>query len=126
MSLQEGALGREYADKEVVCHQGDKGDCMYMIQSGKAEVLRQEGDSEMILGELTQGDIFGEMSLFEKRPRSATVRVKGKTRILTLDRRMFMKRIHEDPSLAFNILQKMSQRIRSLDDELGKMRKSHP
>ena len=119
--MEAGALGREYADQEVICHQGEPGDCMYVIQSGRAVVVREEARVEVIVGELTAGDVFGEMAIFDRQPRSAGVRAKGKTRVLTLDKRAFLRRVHEDPSLAFRILQKMSLRIRNLNEEISRL-----
>jgi CRP/FNR family cyclic AMP-dependent transcriptional regulator len=122
--MEAGALGKEYADQEVVCRQGERGDCMYVIQAGRAEVLREEDGAEVVVGELTTGDVFGEMAIFEREPRSATVRVKGQARLLTLDKRAFLRRVHEDPSLAFRILQRMSSRIRTLNQELSRLKRS--
>jgi CRP-like cAMP-binding protein len=121
--MEAGALGREYADQEVVCRQGERGDCMYVIQAGRAEVLREEGGTGVVVGELTTGDVFGEMAIFEREPRSATVRVKGQARVLTLDKRAFLRRVHEDPSMAFHILQRMSFRIRTLNQELSRLKR---
>jgi len=121
--MEAGALGREYADQEVVCRQGERGDCMYVIQAGRAEVLREEDGAEVVVGELTTGDVFGEMAIFEREPRSATVRVKGQARVLTLDKRAFLRRVHEDPSIAFHILQRMSFRIRTLNQELSRLKR---
>ena len=121
--MEAGALGREYADQEVVCRQGERGDCMYVIQAGRAEVLREEDGAEVVVGELTTGDVFGEMAIFEREPRSATVRVKGQARLLTLDKRAFLRRVHEDPSMAFHILQRMSFRIRTLNQELSRLKR---
>jgi CRP-like cAMP-binding protein len=121
--MEAGALGREYADQEVVCRQGERGDCMYVIQAGRAEVLREEDGAEVVVGELTTGDVFGEMAIFEREPRSATVRVKGQARLLTLDKRAFLRRVHEDPSIAFHILQRMSFRIRTLNQELSRLKR---
>jgi CRP-like cAMP-binding protein len=118
--MEAGALGKEYADREVICRQGERGDCMYVMQAGEAVALREEGDTEVTVGELTAGDVFGEMAIFDKQPRSATVRAKGKARVLTLDKRAFLKRVHEDPSLAFRILQRMSVRIRRLNEEMSR------
>ena len=58
------------------------------------------------------------MALFEKDVRSATVRPLGEVRVLTVDKKMFLRKIHDDPSLAFMIMQKMSRRIRAMDEEL--------
>lgn len=124
--MEAGALGREYADQEVICRQGEPGDSMYVIQAGKAVVLREEAGEEVVVGELAAGDVFGEMSIFDRQPRSATVRAQGEARVLTLDKRAFMRRVHEDPSLAFRILQRMSLRIRSLNDELSSLKRVRP
>ncbi len=121
--MEVGALGREYADREVICRQGDTGNCMYVIQAGRAEVLREQGGKEITVGELQAGEVFGEMAIFDRQPRSATVRAKGNARILTLDKRAFLRRVHEDPSLAFRILERMSQRIRSLNEELSQLKR---
>lgn len=122
--MQPGALGKEYAANDVICRQGERGECMYVIQAGRAVVVREEGDTEVIVGELTAGDVFGEMAIFDRQPRSATVRASGEARILTLDKRAFLRQVHEDPSLAFRILQKMSLRIRGLDEELSRLKRA--
>jgi CRP-like cAMP-binding protein len=107
-----GILGKLYQDGETIICEGETGNCMYAIQGGQVEVLLGKGDEEVCVAVLGEGDVFGEMALFEKEVRSATVRARGEVRVLTLDKRTFLRRIHEDPSLAFRILEKMSQRIR--------------
>jgi CRP-like cAMP-binding protein len=116
-----GALGKVYKAGEVIIRQGDAGDCMYIIQSGKVEVIRENQGKEVRLAELDEGDFFGEMALFEKSVRSATVRPLGEVRLLTVDKKMFLRKIHEDPSLAFRIMKKMSNRIRDLNNELMRL-----
>jgi CRP-like cAMP-binding protein len=124
--MDEGVLGREYRDEEVIRRQGESGDRMYVVQSGRAQVLREAGNSQVIVGELGKGDVFGEMSIFDRQPRSATVRAMGSARVLTLDKRAFLKRVHEDPTLAFTILQNMSQRLRALDEEVSRLKRHEP
>jgi CRP-like cAMP-binding protein len=92
---------------------------MYVLQSGRAVVIREDGGMETAVGELAAGDVFGEMAIFDREPRSATVRVKGNARVLTLDKRAFLRQVHEDPSFAFRLLQKMSQRTRGLVQEVA-------
>jgi hypothetical protein len=121
--MDDGVLGREYADSAVICQQGDPGDRMYVIQAGRATVLREEGGVEVVVGELKSGDVFGEMAIFDRQPRSATVRAKGVARVLTLDKRAFLRQVHEDPSLAYRVLEGMSLRIRRLDAELSEIRR---
>lgn len=91
---------------------------MFVIQSGEVEVLRRDGAQEFCLATLRSGDFFGEMALFEREVRSASVRAVGDVWVLTLEKKTFLRRIHEDPGLVFKILERMSQRIRKLNDAL--------
>jgi CRP-like cAMP-binding protein len=117
--MDEGLLGKDYVDGEVICRQEEGGDRMFVIQAGRAVVSREEDGYEAIVGVLGVGDVFGEMSIFERQPRSATVRAKGAVRALTLDRQWFHSHFHKDPSLAYRILRQMSHRIRSLEAEVS-------
>jgi len=121
-AMETGALGKVYRDGEIIVRQGDAGDCMYVIQAGQVEVLQEKNDKEVRLAVLGEGDFFGEMALFEHEVRSATVRALGEVRVLTIDKRTFLRRIHEDPSLAFRIVQKMSGRIRELNTEVVRLK----
>jgi CRP-like cAMP-binding protein len=116
-------LGRLYADGEIIVRQGERGGCMYVIQAGSVEVIEESGGEELTLATLEAGDFFGEMAIFEHEVRSATVRARGEARVLTVDRRTLMRRIQNDPTLAFNLLETMSHRIRLLDAELKRVNK---
>ncbi len=114
-AMASNALGRLYRDGEVVVRQGELADCMYLILEGKVEVLQRKDEQEYSLAVLEKGDFFGEMGLFDRDVRCATVRALGKAVLLTVDKRMFMQRIHEDPSFAYKILRHMARRIRELE-----------
>lgn len=124
MTTQE--LGRTYRDGEIIVRQGEPGHGMFVIQSGEVEVTSFVGGREIPVGRLGAGDIFGEMALFEREPRSASVRAVGEVRVLTIDKASFLRRVHEDPSIAYRILKQMSQRVRRLDDELAALKASLP
>jgi CRP/FNR family transcriptional regulator len=112
-------LGKKYKDGEIIIRQGETGSCMYVIQQGEVEVVVDAKGQELKLRTLGPNDFFGEMALFEEETRTATVRTKGTARILTIDKKSFLGGIHEDPSLAFRIVQTMSHRIRDLTDRLA-------
>ena len=95
---------------------------MYEIQGGKVAVFRSEGADEILLAELSKGEFFGEMAIFEHGVRSASVRAVGEARALTIDKKILLRRIAQDPTLAFRILEKMSHRIRELDTELARLK----
>jgi CRP-like cAMP-binding protein len=112
-------LGKKYEQGEVIFRQGDSGDCMFVIQTGEVEALAESDGHEMRLRTMGPNEFFGEMALFEKEVRTATIRATKPTRVLTIDKKNFLGGIHEDPSLAFRIVQTMSHRIRDLTDRLA-------
>jgi flavin-dependent dehydrogenase len=120
--MNKGELGKTYQPGETILQQGEEGSTMYVIQSGKVEVLRQTKKGELQIAVLGPGEIFGEMVLFGNNIRSATVRTVEKARVLTIDKKIFMQKIHEDPSLAFRVMQKLSLRIRHLNEELANLK----
>ena len=66
----------------------------------------------MKVAELGESEFFGEMGLFEEDVRSCTVRAIGDTQVLTVDKRNLYKSIHQDSSLAYRLLETMSNRLR--------------
>jgi len=119
--MSSGALGKIYHDGEVIIRQGDVGDCMFVIQEGKVEVILETGDKEVLLVVHGEGEFFGEMAIFDRDVRSATIRALGETRVLTVDKKNFMRRVHADPALAFRLVETMSRRIRELVDLIAKL-----
>jgi CRP-like cAMP-binding protein len=122
--MDTGLLGKHYHDQEVIIRQGEEGDCMFVIQEGQVEVVQERDDCEVQLAVLQEGDFFGEMAIFEKELRSASVRALGEVRVLTIDQKNFLRRIHQDPSLAFRVVQTMSHRIREMNQVLGTIKAS--
>ncbi len=119
---ESGALGRVYQDGETIVRQGETGDSMYVIQAGQVEVIREKDGKLVRLAVRGEGDFFGEMAIFEHEVRLATVRALGEARVLTLDKKTFLRRVHEDPSLAFHILERLSNRIRELSAEVTRLK----
>ncbi len=76
-----------YSSGEDVIHEGEIGDSLYIITKGSVEVFKPDSDNEEIsLGVLPEGSYFGELSLFDEHPRSATVRTLEDTLFLILSR----------------------------------------
>ena len=123
--MAKGALGKIYADGEAIVRQGDVGDCMYVVQVGRVEVVQSTGVGEQHLAYLETGDFFGEMAVFERERRSATVRASGEARVLKVDKKTLLRRIKEDPLLAVNLLETMSHRIRDLNAGLAVREEAH-
>ena len=116
------ALGKIYKDTEVIIKQGGQGDCMYVIQEGLVEIIKETDRGEVLLAVRGKGEFFGEMAIFEREQRSATVRALGEAQVLTIDKKNLLRRIHEDPSLSFHLVQAMSARIRKLSEEVAEIK----
>jgi NADH dehydrogenase len=86
-----GGFGREHFEAdEVVFRQGDRGDRLYIVVDGEAEVVREEpGAAPVVLATFKTGDCFGEMALVSDQPRNATVRSRTRLNVLTVDREAF-------------------------------------
>lgn len=117
--MDKGALGKEYEAGAIIVRQGEPGDCMFVVQEGQVAATLEKDGQESMLGLLGPGDFFGEMCVFEKQPRSATVRALGHARVLTVDKKNLLRQITVDPTLAFNLLEKMSARIRTLNQQIA-------
>jgi CRP-like cAMP-binding protein len=120
--MAKSALGKKYKGGEVIVREGEVGNCMYVIMEGDVEVVTIRNGEIHRLAQLGRGDFFGEMSIFEKEVRSATVRALGDVRLLTVDKRTFLRRIQEDPTLAFRIVKEMSARVARLNKEMVALR----
>ncbi len=124
--MEDGKLGRLYRDKEVIIRQGEVGDLMYIIQSGRARVSCLDGGKEVEIGELKDNDFFGEMAIIDRETRSATVTASGDVYVLSVDKKTFLRRVHEDPSLAYRILQQHTRIIRDLNKDLARLKAQTP
>ena len=122
--MSTGTLGRVYEDGEILVKQGDVGDAMFVIQEGEVEVVLERNGRETVLHTAGAGEMLGEMAIFLHEARSATVRAKGRARALTVDKKNFLRRINEDPSIAFRLVESMSRRVRELSRELAELRQA--
>ena len=117
--MKTGDLGREYSDRAVIFRQGESGDWMYVVQEGKVEVYLERDGAEIPLRLCREGDFLGEMALFRGELRPYNARAVGKARLLTVDKKNFLRRIQEDPSMAFRLVEELSRRIQELNEDIA-------
>ncbi len=120
--MYEESLGKVYKEGEVIIRQGEVGNNLYVIQEGQVEVFVETAGHEVRLAVIGEGDIIGEMALFDRGLRSATVRALERTTVLTVEKKVFLNNFMRDPTLAFHIVEIMSQRIRKLDAEVARLK----
>jgi uncharacterized membrane protein len=99
--------------------QGDDGDAMYLIESGRVRIsIRDHDKQELTLAELAQGDFFGEMSIIDGRQRSADARVVEDSRLAVLSRDAFLSFVRTKPDVALEMLSALTDRLRRTDELL--------
>ena len=89
-----------YAEGDTIIREGEEGECMYILLSGRVEVLA----NDLVFKVLEKGGHFGEMSLIDKDVRSATVRAAENCDLLVIHRTDFFHLLNQEPHLAIKIL----------------------
>ena len=100
---------------ETVVKQGDKGNGLYLILEGSADV-RRDGHT---LARLDEGQFFGEMSLFDNQPRSADVVMLSPSKLAVLQKWEFWGFAASRPQVVLSVLEEMSRRLRDADKALA-------
>lgn len=110
---------KRYSDGQIVFSQGDKGESMFVIRQGKIRVFRDQGGAQTTLATLKAGESFGEIALFDAKPRSASAQAIGDTEVDVVPRAAF-EALQCDPIIR-QVMLKMGQRIREIDDAFEKL-----
>lgn len=105
---------------EIIFYESDACTDMYMVLDGvvRASLINQEGQ-ELILATFNSGDFFGEMSLLDGNPRSATVIAAEDSVLGILKREQFLSVIKNEPMIAIELLSALVQRLRMTDEMIG-------
>jgi len=99
----------------TIIHEGTTGSNAYLILSGSVEVFKKVGDEKLVLSRLAKGNIFGEMSLVDDKPRSATIVALEDTEVRILSRERFESMLEQNPRAVIPLLKQVFQRVRYLN-----------
>lgn len=110
---------RAYAKNSFVINAGDNSDSFYLIQSGKIKiVILDEEGKEVILSMLGPGDHFGEFSLIDGQPRSASAVTMEESALLIVSKDQFRECLAENPDIAERVMLSLTQRLRDADRKI--------
>ena len=115
--LEEHGMHKRFGAGETIFTKGDPGDFMYVVESGKVEIVGLSDGHEVKLSTLGADEIFGEMALFGGAPRSATARAVEDTELRAIGQDD-VDALVPDP-LAWKLLSVLSQRLRDVDGKLS-------
>jgi CRP-like cAMP-binding protein len=111
-------FGREVPKGEVLFREDEPGREMYIIQSGKIRISKKMRGLEKTLATLGRGDFFGEMSILNNKPRSATAEVVEDARLLVIDPQTFETMVRSNAEIAIRIIKNLSARLQEADQQI--------
>jgi type IV pilus assembly protein PilB len=112
---------REFAPQTVIVREGTAADAAFVVQSGLVAVRRRDPDSgiEFLLAELGPDQMFGEMALLTKKPRTASVVALEATTCAVLDRALFETMMRSLPAFALSITSALAERLDRANQHVG-------
>src|SRR5579871_605647 len=109
-------FGREFRAGEVLFREGERGEEMYVIQSGVVQILKKVGEEERPLATLGRGEFIGEMAILNGKPRSATAVVLENARCLVIDAGTLEQMITHNAEIAVRLVKKLARRLDAADE----------
>jgi len=103
-----------YSAGTLICREGERGSTLFIIVTGKVEVIKGMGKTENVIAVREPGEFVGEMAILESAPRSATLRAQEDVRVLIIKGEAFKAILMDRPEVAISVLQHMSTRVRQL------------
>ena len=111
LELMFDKFGRIFDPDQIIFCEYEPGNDFYMILNGQVRILKTVGNSIKTMDLINSGDIFGEMSLLDGQPRSATAVAVSEVRTLNFNRENFDYLMNKTPQIAFKLLTLFSTRI---------------
>jgi CRP-like cAMP-binding protein len=106
-------FSRKYAPGSVICDEGQEGEEMYIIQTGKVRVSKRFAGKTNVISVLEKGDFFGEMAIVNRILRTATVTAIDDVELLVFDREGLQNMIARNTKIALNIIDKLCRRLQN-------------
>jgi CRP-like cAMP-binding protein len=106
---------------DTILEEGEQGATAYLIRSGSVEVTVGQGSKSKTVASLSAGEVFGEMSLIEPGPRSATVTATSDTECQMVDHDAFIASIQDDPAQAAEFMKTLVRRLRQMNELMAGM-----
>ena len=104
---------------EILFWEGDFGDCMYLVVDGKISIFTGKQPAIKVLASFEKGAFFGEMGLYDDKPRAASAMADARSRLLVLRKGEFCDLISEFPMVALGIMKELNNRIRATNQKLN-------
>ena len=117
MTLAASARERQYQPGEEIIRQGDTGVGLFILTSGRVRVTQNRQNDTFDLGVLEHGQVFGELSLLDDLPRTATITSIEPCTVIIVPIWDFRAALRDNPSMTLSLLSSLSQRIRRIEQQ---------
>jgi CRP/FNR family cyclic AMP-dependent transcriptional regulator len=119
--LSELAVRQLYEPGEVIFRQGDPPDSLYVVESGLIDIAVGSEVDEIVVATFAPGSFFGELAVFDQRPRNATARAAEGSSVLALPGLAVIAMIERDPAAVRQLLAAIAQRLRDADELMSRL-----
>lgn len=106
---------REFEPGEIIFAEGASADCMYALLDGEVAISVKGFD----VWQLKPGELFGEMALVDRKPRSATAIARSAARVVSIGEKQFLFMVQQTPYFALHVMRLMASRLRAMDETLS-------
>ncbi len=121
-TIESHGVVRQYRKNTIIIHKGDETDSLYLILSGKVKVfVADETGKEIILNTQETGEHVGELALVRQSPRTSSVMTLEDSRFLVLSKAAFQECLSRHPTIAFNLIGALAERISVLSDNVSSL-----
>ncbi len=111
---------KRFRKDEIIFHEKEMGDSLFVILHGRVKVaIFGDDGKEVTLSVLSEGDFFGEMSVLDLEPRSATVIAEADCEVLSLQRDDFLRSLEQDPGMSKSLIQVLADRLRKANHQIS-------
>jgi CRP-like cAMP-binding protein len=111
-------FGKKFPTGTVLFREGDRGEEMFILQSGKVKISKKIRGVEKTLATLEKGEFFGEMAILNDKPRSATAETIEDCEMLVIDRKTFEVLLRSNVEIAIRFIKRLADRLRETNDQM--------
>jgi CRP/FNR family cyclic AMP-dependent transcriptional regulator len=115
-----------FNDGEALCHQGEPGDSVFVIDEGEVEVTIRVDGAPVHLARLGKHDLFGEMAVICNLPRTADVRARGPLKVLQIEGDVFLQLVTANPDAALGVMRVLTERLMRFTELYERFKRSLP
>jgi EAL domain-containing protein (putative c-di-GMP-specific phosphodiesterase class I) len=110
---------KDFKDQEVIFTEGELGDCAYLVEKGTVLIYLTQNENEIPLKHLGEGEVFGEMSLIDFQPRSASCKGIGEGRLIVVTKNQLFDRIRTTDPIVKMLMKVLLERLREQNQRIG-------